>query len=116
MVWFSCCVDLCLVFGFVFFLEGGLLQFCLFVGIFILVLVVVFWLVGFCFSFLDFRSFWVYFFPCIFIMSLTFDVLTEFLWVKVSNVSDSAVFLIQALLTEDFGMPQLIGASLKPSK
>lgn len=97
------------MFFFVFFLEGGLLQFCLFVGVFISVLVVVFWLVGFCC--LDFRSFWVYFFPCIFIMSLTFDVLPEFPWVQVSNVSDSAVFLIQALLTEDFGMPQLIGAS-----
>lgn len=44
-------------------------------------------------------------------MSLTFAVLTELLWVEVSNVSDSAVFLIQALLTEDFGMPQLIGTS-----
>lgn len=51
------------------------------------------------------------FFPCIFIMSLTFDVFPEFPWVEVSNVSDSAVFLIQALLTEDFGMPQLIGTS-----
>lgn len=64
-------------------------------------------LFGFYFLFLDFRSFWGLIFPCVFMVSLTFAVLTEFLPVEGPNISDGAEFLIRDLLTEDFGMPPL---------